>query len=241
MMKTLAFAALTAIVVKADNPAPDSLQAHWVGNVMQSFGAANPNVAGSYECLANNETITATDSVVDVTTWNYNQGATAQVTHTAANHALYVMDARPAISYAFANFDQTGSTTGNDGILMIRDPVPANSTAGTLGNIECKYAVVTGTGSGRQLTVVTLGGYTWQQQCTLSTYTSIPNIATQPFCTTNGVDMIPRTSSTVEMYGVGHAPDGSNGGGGAGSSDAATNGFAAAVAALAAGAAYALL
>jgi len=240
MFKAVAFAALTAIV-RADTPAPDSLQAHWVGNIAQSFGNANPNVAGSYECLANNETITATDATLDITTWAVNVSATNSVAKTAANHAVYIMDPRQAITYAFANFDKTGST-GNDGILMIRDPVNATAPAGTLGNIECKYGVVTGTGSGRQLTVVTLGGYTWQEQCNIATYQNIPNIATQPFCTTNGVDMIPRTSSVVETYAVGHAPDGGNNdGGNTGSSGAATNGFAAAVAALAAGAAYILL
>jgi outer membrane scaffolding protein for murein synthesis (MipA/OmpV family) len=72
---------------------------------------------------------------VDVSQWSYTTGATAAVSKTAANHAAYTMDARPATTYGFANFDQTGSS-GNDGILMIRDPVPANATAGTLGNIE---------------------------------------------------------------------------------------------------------
>ncbi len=114
--------------------------------------------------------------------------------------------------------------------------------------IDCvcsKYAVLTGTGSSRQLTVVTLGGYTWQQQCNIATYQNIPNVATQPFCTTNGVDMIPRTSSVVETYNVGSGDNNNNGGNGgndgSGSSGAAATGFAAAVTALAAGAAYVLL
>jgi hypothetical protein len=114
------------------------------------------------------------------------------------------MDARPNVVYGFSNFDQvrvaislirlffqlsalqTGNGGQNDGILMIRDPVNATAPPGTLGQIECKYAVVTGTGDSRQLKIVTLGGYTWDQQCALATYRAIPNVASQPFCTTNG-------------------------------------------------------
>ncbi len=46
------------------------------------------------------------------------------------------------------------------------------------------YARVTGTGTGRRLTVVTLGGaaYGWEQQCDPASYQSIRNFDTKSVC-----------------------------------------------------------
>jgi hypothetical protein len=93
-----------------------------------------------------------------------------------------------------------------------------------------------GTGSARQLVVVSAGGggYSWQQQCSLDTYTSIANVETAPYCEqVSPANASPWRSTVIETYTIVSAsptPDVGSGGGSSGAMDLTVTAAAAAIA-----------
>ena len=91
-----------------------------------------------------------------------------------STHRRYGMQGRESSNYQWADWGGSGSTGG---IVKLRTKD---------GKIVCKYVK----SSGGKITIVTLGGsaFTWEDQCKLSAYQSIPNFETQAYCKQVGGD-----------------------------------------------------
>jgi len=124
----------------------------------------------------------------------------ASATNGTGRLLRYLQDTNSTLASPSASSSASPSASGSPtpgGILMLEDES---------GNVLCMYARVAGTGNSRVLYVVTLGGagYTWQDQCTLSSYTSIPNLETVPMCQpVSSSDATSNTVSIVQTYSPG--------------------------------------
>lgn len=126
--------------------------------------------------------------------------------------------------YAWADYT-------SEGILKLRNATDV---------IECFYMQISGTNANRKMTIVTLGGAPYADgnftgQCEAASYTSIPNVLTQPSCATppsGGATAYVSTTLITLNYQGGGVPDDT-----AGASSLFMSLFAAAGTAAAAGAA----
>ena len=88
--------------------------------------------------------------VVDPLTGTIILSGLAAATVAPGGAASYLLPAQPSTTYIFSEWD----VTDNAGVIKLYGPSPS----GGAGPLECHWAAITGTGSSRKLTIVTLGG-----------------------------------------------------------------------------------
>jgi hypothetical protein len=202
-MMRFASLALLAATAMADSPVPNQFVGTWTGQRSQLFAltvASNPN---SWECMANQQ---RSDRPVTITIGSDSQvriSAVAQQTF-QQGAGTYTIPAVAQQSFVWANWD------ASTGIAQLR-------LANNLNQIQCFYLNTganggnTTTGSanggnsttGTSLTLVVLGGQAisqpngWQLQCQQAQYAAIPNVRTQPSCTTSGQNNSPVNSTIL--------------------------------------------
>ncbi len=151
----LAAALAAAVVAAADQAIPPAWTGDWSGSAAQSFALANADDPRSWECINGGARITRAQTLASSSAGNtFDLGPLAQGTATVGA-ATYVAPAVPAAAYTWAAYDAATK------ILSLRRTSDER--------VECHYAQLEGTGSGRRITMVSLGAgdldNDWVDQC----------------------------------------------------------------------------
>jgi len=173
-----------------DTPSPSAFQGKWSGSTLTAFGAANPADANSLECIPNNVQIKTSSSL------NIGQFPVSfsglSASSASSGPSSYSLGAVPAKNFTWAA-GPSGGPNSNAGVVKLR----VSPTT-----LQCYWAQVSGSGSSRKLTFVTLGGanQNFATQCDPASYTAIPDVTTKPFCSSPPNSRAPLVSTTLSTF-----------------------------------------
>lgn len=189
-MRAAAFIGGAMAMAAAQTSFPTQFLGSWTGTNQQSWGQASPTDPNALECMPSGSSFSRAQSL-NVSTTNMLFGALDAATQ-QVGVASFTVPPTAAQNYGFASYDP------NTNILSIRN-------GGPNGTIQCHWAKISGSGSSKKMTIVTLGGQAftndWTLQCQPSSYAQFSNVETQPACIqVSSTNRAPVNSTILRQY-----------------------------------------
>lgn len=169
---------------------PSQFLGQWSGTNQQSWGQASPTDPNALECMPTGSSFSRPQTL-NVSATSMLFGPLEAATQ-AVGVASFSVPPSAAQNYGFASYDPSTN------ILGIR-------TGGANGTIQCHWAKISGSGSSKTMTVITLGGQAftndWTLQCQPSSYSQFSNVESQPACSqVSSTNRAPVNSTILRKY-----------------------------------------